>query len=66
MKAMIGFALMHDDGCMILILEKQNHQKTHSNTQAFFLYIPFGMLVIFPGDIPYNSDFSFGKNGLEL
>ena len=24
------------------------------------------MLVIFPGNIPYNSDFSFGKNGLEL
>jgi len=65
MKAMVGFAPMHDDGCMILILEKQNKQ-TKNNTQAFFLYIPFGTLVIFPGNIPYNSDFSFGKNGLEL
>jgi len=38
MKAMIGFAPMHDDGCMILILEKQSKQKNLPYTGIFLIH----------------------------
>jgi len=40
MKAMIGFALIHDDVCMILILEKQSKQKTSPIHRHFSYTFP--------------------------
>jgi len=67
MKEKICFASMHEDGCMILIFEKRgnNIQKTENwNPPAYFLYFPFGMLVIFPGRVPHAIGFC--RDGVEL
>jgi len=66
LKPMIAFCPLHQDGCIIMIWVDdykpfQGDRKDYPG--EFYLYIPFGVLVMLPGDITHAGVFCFAGDG---
>ncbi len=60
---LIAFTPMHEDGCMLLIWTHgyKKWQKLAENQPAkYYLYIPFGTLLILPGHVVHSGGFCVG------
>jgi len=61
---LIAFTPMHEDGSMLLIWTHGyiKWQKLSENQPAkYYLYIPFGTLLILPGHVAHSGGFCFGN-----
>jgi len=64
LKPMIAFVPMDEDGCMLLIWldeYKKWQVRTHGPPYKYYLYIPYGTMVLLPGDIVHAGGFCFSS-----
>jgi len=69
LKPMIAFCPLHQDGCIMLICvdDYNAFQLDHKDLPGeYYLYIPFGVLVILPGDITHAGGFCFSGEGQDI
>jgi len=61
---MIAFSPMNEDGCMLAIwTDEYNSWQNRKNFPGqYFLYVPFGVLVVLPGNCQHAGGFCFGGN----
>lgn len=57
-KPCIGFTPMHHDGSMLLVYV--NTAEEGGIPDQYYLYIPFGVLIMLPGDTVHAGGFGFG------
>jgi len=60
---MIAFTPMHEDGSMLIIWTKEYtkwQKKPKGHAGKYYLFIPFGTLLILPGDLVHSGGFCFG------
>jgi len=66
LKLMIAFCPLHQDGCIIMIWiddYKPFQGDRRDIPGEFYLYIPFGVLLMLPGDIMHAGGFCFSGDG---
>jgi len=63
-KPMIAFCPMNEDGCMLAIWTDgyNSWQKRDNLPGQYFLYVPFGVLIVLPGNCRHAGGFCFGGN----
>ncbi len=61
---MIAFSPMNKDGCMLAIWTDgyNSWQNRNDLPGQYFLYVPFGVLVVLPGNCRHAGGFCFGGN----
>jgi len=60
---LIAFTPMWEDGCMLLIWTKEYRRwqnLSHDKPAKYYLYIPFGTLLVLPGKVMHSGGFCFG------
>jgi len=63
-KPLVAFTPMHEDGCMLLVFtpKYKKWQKIPEDQEAqYYLYIPYGLGLILPGDVVHAGGFCFGR-----
>ncbi len=63
-KPLVAFTPMHEDGMMLMVFTKayKKRQKVLKDHHAqYYLYIPYGMLLILPGNVIHAGGFCFGS-----
>jgi len=60
---LIAFTPMWEDGCMLLIWTKEYRKwqnLSHDKPAKYYMYIPFGTLLVLPGNVLHSGGFCFG------